>query len=508
MNRDLYDKADTEKHLYLAKAGLNKEVVKEISKQKDEPKWMFEIRQKGFDFFKKTAIPIWGPSLNKLDLNSITYFMRPDAKGNAKNWEDVPEDIKKTFDRLGIPEAEKKFLAGAGAQYDCISEDSYVYTNPKGPIKIKDVKVSDTVFSYDEETNSVVKSKVNAIIDKGKRAVFELKVAGRTIVATFNHPLLSLVDKRKPGRQRIRYAKEWKYVSELKKGDLIAIATDLPDCGTSFTFPIFPIKHVVTGKNQTGRTYPLDISNRYNKITLPKISDEDVLWFLGLFLGDGYIKHELGKNKARVLFAIPESQNQLRQEITAICKDVFNYEIKSKNKDYIAINSTILAQFLEKIGFKGNAHTKIVPQWIMTLPKNELLAFLGGYLDSDGNVRNSKKSKDVVYTSTNSFILTSVKNICTYVGLQSSKVTTFRSYHPYDTSRIIIGHRLHVSGRTHIIKSRYDFKSVRLLNKAYFRKFNSARGTTIRKYCSDSIGFARIESIIYKGMQNVFDLSI
>jgi len=118
INRDLYDHADEEKHAFIAKEGLNEDLITEIINQKGEPEWMQSIRWKGFNLFKETPLPDWGPSLKALDLNAISYFMRPDANLNSKSWEDVPENIRRTFDRLGIPEAEKKVLAGVGAQYD------------------------------------------------------------------------------------------------------------------------------------------------------------------------------------------------------------------------------------------------------------------------------------------------------------------------------------------------------------------------------------------------------
>ncbi len=123
INRTLYEDRNEERHFYKAKPGLSEEVVREISRQKEEPEWMLEKRLKAFEYYKKKPIPKWGPDLSALDLDSITYFLRPDAKENATRWEDVPADIKKTFEKLGIPEAERKVLAGTGAQY----ESSVVY---------------------------------------------------------------------------------------------------------------------------------------------------------------------------------------------------------------------------------------------------------------------------------------------------------------------------------------------------------------------------------------------
>lgn len=79
---------------------------------------MLELRLKALEVFRSKPIPTWGPDLSRLDLDSIHYFAKADVEGDRKSWEDVPEDIKRTFDRLGIPEAEKAMLAGVGAQYD------------------------------------------------------------------------------------------------------------------------------------------------------------------------------------------------------------------------------------------------------------------------------------------------------------------------------------------------------------------------------------------------------
>ncbi len=117
IDRSRYDEANPDRSRYAAKPGLSRELVLEISRQKGEPEWMRDKRLAAFDLYLKTPLPSWGPSLSKLDLNRIVYYVRPDAK-ESRSWDDVPEDIKKTFDRIGIPEAERKSLSGVGAQYD------------------------------------------------------------------------------------------------------------------------------------------------------------------------------------------------------------------------------------------------------------------------------------------------------------------------------------------------------------------------------------------------------
>ena len=97
--------------------GLTENVIREISEQKNEPDWMLKLRLKALETYEKLEMPTWGPDLSKLDMSKIATYVRPKTD-MKKSWEDVPDDIKGTFDKLGIPEAEKESLAGVGAQYD------------------------------------------------------------------------------------------------------------------------------------------------------------------------------------------------------------------------------------------------------------------------------------------------------------------------------------------------------------------------------------------------------
>jgi Fe-S cluster assembly protein SufB len=112
-----YGFSDPETYVFKSRKGLDREVVEQISYMKGEPQWMLEFRLKALDHFIKRPIPTWGGDLSRLDLDNIYYYVKP-AEAESKSWEDVPETIKNTFDKLGIPEAERKFLAGVGAQYE------------------------------------------------------------------------------------------------------------------------------------------------------------------------------------------------------------------------------------------------------------------------------------------------------------------------------------------------------------------------------------------------------
>jgi Fe-S cluster assembly protein SufB len=115
-------------YAYKAPKGLSREVVESISEYKDEPQWMRDFRLKALEHFEKRPTPSWGGNLGQIDFDDIHYFVRASDK-NSRDWSEVPDDIKNTFDRLGIPEAERKFLAGVGAQYE--SEVVYHQVNEK-----------------------------------------------------------------------------------------------------------------------------------------------------------------------------------------------------------------------------------------------------------------------------------------------------------------------------------------------------------------------------------------
>jgi Fe-S cluster assembly protein SufB len=125
---------DTDVSVFRTRKGLDEDVVREISARKGEPEWMLAFRLKGLEHFRVRPMPTWGGDLSSLHLDDITYYVRP-AESESKSWDDVPDTIKATFDKLGIPEAERKFLAGVGAQY----ESEMVYHNIQKHLEDKGV---------------------------------------------------------------------------------------------------------------------------------------------------------------------------------------------------------------------------------------------------------------------------------------------------------------------------------------------------------------------------------
>jgi len=429
------------------------------------------------------------------------------SEANKNKWEDVPQEVKDTFERLGIPEAERKSLAGVGAQYDCLTSDTIVFTNPKGPTKIIDVKPGDKIFAWDNKSNKIVPAKVKNVWPAGKKPVFKVKIKNHTIKASDNHPLLALSYSKKPRHRKGSYDLDWVPLGKLKKGTLVAIAKDYPSHGTSMQLKQPRIETTAIGKPQTGKTYSMDVSYKYNVVVLPQCSGEDLMWLFGLFLGDGYIKKEKNKNAERINFAIPDDQPELRDELAKIMKQDFSYDLQSKYKYYVSVNSTIIARFFHENKMFGKAKTKQVPQWVFSLPKTQILAFLAGFMDADGGVRDNNKNHDPILTSANKGLLESMKNLSLYCGIETSKIRDF-SYRKDEKQ--YTGYRFNLSGNTLQLPSRHPLKAKRILKKKYYHRNISARGAGgyFKKYCSDFIGFARIDEIVPAGEELTYDIEV
>ncbi|SDM95868.1 Iron-regulated ABC transporter membrane component SufB [Fictibacillus solisalsi] len=134
-----YGFRDKDVSIFRSKRGLTKEVVEEISKMKNEPEWMLDFRLKSLEQFYKMPMPQWGGNLKDLNFDDITYYVKPSEK-SEKSWDEVPPEIKATFDKLGIPEAEQKYLAGVSAQY----ESEVVYHNMKEDLTELGILFTDT----------------------------------------------------------------------------------------------------------------------------------------------------------------------------------------------------------------------------------------------------------------------------------------------------------------------------------------------------------------------------
>lgn len=152
VDRSLYDFKDDESDFYRIKSGLTKEIVRQISEEKHDPAWMAEFRLQSLDIYNRLGIPQWGPSLDGLNMDDIATYVRANT-GMKGDWDEVPEEIKNTFEKLGIPQAERESLAGVGAQYD----SELVYHNVKDEVAEQGVVYTDMESALTGEYEDMVK---------------------------------------------------------------------------------------------------------------------------------------------------------------------------------------------------------------------------------------------------------------------------------------------------------------------------------------------------------------
>ena len=355
----------TDDYVYTPKKGLNEDIVRDISGHKSEPEWMTKFRLNALKRFERKPMLAWfAQNMPDLDFDDIYYYLKP-MEGQVNDWDMLPEAMKTTYEKLGIPEAERKFLAGVTAQYECLRGSTLVWTS-RGMRSIKELVPGDEVFSLDESSKQIVGARVVDAACSGEKEIFELTARGATIGASGNHPFLVLRDERKPGRQRARYASRWVPASDLRAGDYVAIATELPEYGT---------------------TFELLIPDREDADGLPRTTSEEFCWFLGLYLGDGYLHHR--GQYVSVEIAVDASDEGLVAKIIAAARRLFgvDFALASDRQRLTARGTAALSEFLELNGLGGTAHTKRIPAWVFGLPRSQRLALLAGYVDADGHVR-------------------------------------------------------------------------------------------------------------------------
>jgi Fe-S cluster assembly scaffold protein SufB len=482
--------SDAEDYVFKPEKGLNEEIIRKMSGMKGEPAWMLEFRLKAYERFLRKPVPTWGGGglLQTIDFADIYYYIKP-TEGQAKSWDMVPEGIKRTYERLGIPEAERKYLAGVTAQYECLRGDVRVYTATGGLKPIKEIVPGEIVFSLDEDSRQLVPTRVKAAAQTGVRQTFRVTVGGRfhrTLHATANHPLLCLVDRRRPGRQRARYAPLWKTVAELCPGDLVAVARDLPGFGES---------HLLARPAGTPARFP-------------EATNPDFMWLVGLWFGDGSLGRDPRYGTYRVEWAIPESEGELRAEIRRVVGEELGLRAVAGDRWRLTANSKALVDWFEHNSLFGNDHVRRVPQWAFSLPIAERLAFLGGFVDADGYVSPDGHGNALSVTSVNTGLLADVADLAAAGGLRPSGPYRFESKHPLDPERTIVGFRLGIGGDVERLGVRNPRRRERLGRRAYRQGDTSAHGTTFRTHTSTTLGFARVVEIEEADIAPVYDIEI
>ena len=472
-------------YVFKPKKGLSEDIVREMSWMKGEPEWMTQRRIKALRYFERRPMPTWGGDMSGINFSDIYYYIKPIDK-QVSAWDQLPESVKATYDKLGIPEAERKYLAGVTAQYECLRGSTLVWTNT-GMRPIKELAPGDVVFSLDEETKELVQARVVGAAESGEKQVFEVRVGQSVVGASANHPFLVLRDARKPGRQRARYRTEWVAVEDLCVGDYIAVATDTPEFGEPAT---------------------LMVPSRPDAAGLPDRTSEDLCWWAGIYLGDGYL-HRRG-DFTSVEIAVDQTDSELIEEICRVGNAIFGvrFELGKDRLRLTARKTAALAEWLVLNGLEGTAHTKRLPDWVSGLPSAQRLALLAGYLDADGYVRDTPAAKDPVLTSVNPHLLADVKALAALCGISSSTVIEVSNAHPFDPDRRLTAYQLHLSGRFDRLVCRSPRRAGRLGQRSYSHRFRTAKGTDFRSHTSEMVGFRRIESITPADVETTYDIEV
>ncbi|MBV9088540.1 MAG: Fe-S cluster assembly protein SufB [Mycobacteriaceae bacterium] len=464
-----------------AQRGLSEAVVRDISAKKNEPDWMLQNRLKALRIFRRKPMPNWGSNLEGIDFDNIKYFVRSTEK-QAASWDDLPEDIKNTYDRLGIPEAEKqRLVAGVAAQYECLAGDTLVWTANRGQVPIKDITHGDRVFSYDESAERFVVASVKASAQTDTRLTYAVTTARRSIRATENHPMLVLRDERKPGRQRARYARRWLTVGEIEPGDFIAVPRRIPEFGTPAELP------TIAG------------------FMSPSTSSVDLMWLLGLYVGGGDL--HLSTRTYRVQFAIPATDAQFRAEVAGVVEDLFGLRCVQADEYRIAVNSKALTQWIVELGFAGSALIKRVPDWVYSLPVDQRLAFLGGWVDADGFL-NPGRSSSVRLTCANEALLNQARELVELSGLCPGGPWSHTQPYRHAAVHLQIGWRLGISGQFERLGCRDPKRISGFGRRRHSHSSNGEHGTTIRVHGNDWLGFERVESVDPHAVEPVYDIEV
>lgn len=355
----------------------------------------------------------------------------------------------------------------------CLTGDTRVFIEGKGATRIDQVTAGDTIWSTDLQTLTPVRARVTASQMTGIKQVFKLRTENaREIEATANHPFLCLSQ---PSLQE-GYAKlQWKQLKDINLGERVAVIKGLPDIGKPYKIQY---KYLKRRRSNTLTKEP----------TTPSVSTEDLLWLLGIYVGDGYCEKS-GGSWTRVYFAVPP-EDRARERLLQVIRSIFSLEPKEKGI-CLTIPSVIVTNFIQQLGFGGKAKTKRIPAWVYDLPIKQKLAFIQGYLDSDGSIRSAKSKNGILYgqltfASVNKDLLEDFKQLMISAGLNPLQISTYSKF------------------RT-LYKGEYKNYTCHFLT---LNLRDNLRIINEKLVIEPSIEFVRVWEIEKKLMQPVYDLEI
>lgn len=281
------------------------------------------------------------------------------------------------------------------AYMNCLSTSSMIMTED-GLKKITSIKEGDRVYAFDQKTHQLVLKECSGVFDNGIKDVYELSTLHHSIKATSNHPFLTL--KRNGRGKKMTFV--WKMLEQINAGDEV-VALKNVDINKPFTFEFTKAK---------AGDYKV---NRIREVNIPRKSSVDLMKYLGIYVGDGWIRPK----KAEIGFAVPEG-SEARKVVTEVQPKIFETPIHRQDKNYVYTNSVNVAKFIESMGFNSGAKNKTVPGWIFTLPKEEKEGFVEGLMLSDGyKINNSSR-----YVSASEDLLRTLRLLLQTIGYRVGKI--------------------------------------------------------------------------------------
>ncbi|PJE63997.1 Fe-S cluster assembly protein SufB [Candidatus Roizmanbacteria bacterium CG10_big_fil_rev_8_21_14_0_10_45_7] len=351
----------------------------------------------------------------------------------------------------------------------CLAGDTKVYEKNKGLMNVVDIRAGDKLYGLDPKTYCIKAFPVKATRVTGTRSVYELVTQNfRSIKATDNHPFLVLSKE----RYASSYIMHWKELKNIHIGDYVAVAQSLPD---------------------EGKPYSIEYRHQYKNLKhhpiLPQETNNDFMWLLGLYLGDGFVDRNRAGHPNRVYLAIPPKDKSRKRLIQVIDK-LFHIPYSEKGIS-VTINSVVIASLLMKLDFDGTAKDKHIPQWIWTLPIEQRLAFIEGYLDADGYIRNHKTIQgreygQITFSSSNKALLLQCKYLLISCGLDPLKISTY-------------------------VKERKLYKGKLKTYISHFLVLKAKKSLDIikNKYIQQPIGtFVQVKAVIPQEKEKVYDLEV
>lgn len=249
-----------------------------------------------------------------------------------------------------------------GAYMNCLSLDTHIMTE-EGLKRVTDIKIGDQVYAFNQKSGELVLKECSGIFDNGIKKIYELNTLHHTIRTTINHPFLIV----QRSRKNIENKLIWKTLGELNVGDEVVVLKSLAE-GNSYTFETIKMSKLGDYK-----------VNKLNEVVLPKESNPELMEFLGLFIGDGWVR----VHKTEIGFSIPKDTKE-RKRLIELTQKLFGITPSEVSPNDVYIYSVNLAKFIDSLDIGKGAKNKKIPSWIFTLPLEEKEGLIKGLLQSDG----------------------------------------------------------------------------------------------------------------------------